>query len=819
MSMNKKIVISIFIFISIVIATSFSFAADQSLCAEVQIEIRQELTLERQAFDAHMRINNGLTHISIDNVNVTVNFTDENGNPVLASSDPNNTSALFFISLDTMNNINDVNGTGTVAPSTSADIHWLIIPAEGASNGVQEGTLYYVGATLTYTLGGEDHVTEVSHDYIFVKPMPELTLDYFLPTDVYGDDAFTTEIEPPVPFNLGVRVKNSGAGTARNLKIDSAQPKIVENELGLLIGFAIEGSEVNGTPATNSLLVNFGNIAPNTSGTARWIMTCSLSGQFTEFTADFSHSDELGGELTSLMEAVNTHFLVHDVLVDLPGRDTIRDFFAKDGGVYKVYESDSVDTDVTDQSAFSNLQISGIFGTLTTPVTAGFMYVKLSDPFAGQKVIKSVVRSDGKLINANNAWLSKTRDENNNWLYYFNIFDVNTTDSYTITFEDISKGPQPPVLQFIPDKTGIEDQQISFIVEASDPSGTIPALSVSPKPARVVFIDQGNIGNGIATGIFDWTPAAGQAGRYEITFTASDGVLTDSQRVVITIYSTVPDYHIFGNCLNYPEPGFSASMSMDVSTSSPGTSWFKYYYSKQRLNFVSTSASGVSFNGNTVTVTGEGTVNGAAGYGFKAIISDDNPDTVEIAIYNPDGTVYFTANPSPSDTCNINVQSETQYQLVTAIDPPGAGSVSPDCSIICWYDSGTAATLTATENNGYMFSNWSGCDSASNNVCTMTLNADKTVTAMFSGCLDPVRIAGATPVYYSTLLEAYNAANGGDVLEVQAISITGNMTIDKSVTLKGGFNCDYSVVTGKTTINGNVTVNNGTAVIENFVLE
>ncbi|MBW1706814.1 MAG: hypothetical protein JRJ86_16910, partial [Deltaproteobacteria bacterium] len=44
----------------------FSYAADNSLCAEVKIEIKQELTLERQAFDAHMRINNGLSHITLE---------------------------------------------------------------------------------------------------------------------------------------------------------------------------------------------------------------------------------------------------------------------------------------------------------------------------------------------------------------------------------------------------------------------------------------------------------------------------------------------------------------------------------------------------------------------------------------------------------------------------------------------------------------------------------------------------------------------------------------------------------------------------------
>ena len=208
-----------------------------SLCAEVKIEIAQELTLERQAFDARMRINNGLSHITLQNIAVEVSFTNGEGGVVSAGSDPNNTDALFFIRLDSMQNINAVDGSGSIGPSASADIHWLIIPAPGASNGSAQGALYNVGARLTYTIGGEEHVTQVTPDYIVVKPMPRLTLDYFLPVDVYGDDAFTPEIEPPVPFALGVRVGNNGFGVARALQIDSAQPKIIENAAGPSGGF------------------------------------------------------------------------------------------------------------------------------------------------------------------------------------------------------------------------------------------------------------------------------------------------------------------------------------------------------------------------------------------------------------------------------------------------------------------------------------------------------------------------------------------------------------------------------------------------------
>ncbi len=510
-----------------------------AICARVKIEIKQELTLERQGFSAHMRINNGIDFSSLEDVHVAVSFMDEDGNPVQATSDPGNSDAFFYIRVDEMENIETVDGSGTVAAGSSADIYWLIVPAPGASNGLESGALYYVGATLSYTLDGQEKSVEVSPDYIFVKPMPEMTLDYFLPTDVYGDDPHTVEIEPIIPYSLGVLVSNNGYGTAWDLKIESAQPEIVENELGLLIGFKIVGSEVNGEAATPSLLADFGDIAPNSKGTARWLMTSSLSGKFIDFEAEFTHTDELGGELTSLISAVNTHTLVGDVLVDLPGRDLIRDFLAEDTGILSVYESDAGVTEVLDQSSHAALVPDPVSGegyyTLSVPVTAGFMYVQLSDPEGGNRELLEVIRSDGKRIAITNGWLSKTRDEDGPWQHSVNLFDVNTTDSYTLVFVDPAVIPDAPVMQFIPNRTVSAGDQVSFLIEASDPDGTIPTLSASSLPMGAEFVDEGNTGNGIATGIFDWTPAVGQSGSYRMFFSASDGRFTTTKSAVINV--------------------------------------------------------------------------------------------------------------------------------------------------------------------------------------------------------------------------------------------------------------------------------------------
>ena len=474
-----------------------------------------------------MNIKNG-GPVDLENINVVVSFYDQDNNPVVATSDPNNTTAKFFIRLTSSATL-----PNRVAGSGEEKLRWLIVPAPSSAGSDPTGTLYFVGAKLTYTTGGADSVIDVTPDSIRVVPMPLLSLDYFLPYDVYGDDPFTPQIEPSIPFNLGVRVKNTGFGTAKQVKIESSQPKIIENKQGLLIKFHIEGSEVNGQTATPSLLADFGNIAPNRSGVGRWIMTTSLYGRFVEFTATFTHSDELGGKLTSLISEIHTHRLVHDVMVDLPGRDVVRDFLALDDTVLKVYESENNDSTAVDLSADAGLSpVAGGY-RVAVPASVGFSYVKLTDPFSGAKVINSVTRSDGKPINVNNAWLSSTYlPDVQRWNYFLNIFDTNNTGgaSYAVVFGNPGGGNHAPVLRQPADRVTRVGTFVGFIVQATDADGDPVSLTCASLPVGATFSD-----NGQGTGTFTWTPTLQQTGNFPVQFVASDGKSTDRKTAVITV--------------------------------------------------------------------------------------------------------------------------------------------------------------------------------------------------------------------------------------------------------------------------------------------
>ena len=74
---------------------------------------------------------------------------------------------------------------------------------------------------------------------------------------------------------------------------------------------------------------------------------------------------------------------------------------------------------------------------------------------------------------------------------------------------------------------------------------------------------------------------------------------------------------------------------------------------------------------------------------------------------------------------------QTQYTLSITCSPSNGGTVtkSPDQA---QYAPGTAVTLTANPASGYQFTRWEGDVAGTTNPSSVTMNADKTVTAVFS---------------------------------------------------------------------------------------
>lgn len=423
----------------------------QGICSQVKIVIAQELTVERIGFEATLEVTNNDGADPVTDLSAQLTFRDPETGADAAD--------LFFVQPPTFENINRIDGTGVIEPTKKAVVRWFLIPkiATGGTN--PQGKEYAIGCSLAGNMRGEALPAEsllVVEDTITVKPEPQLEITYFQPRDVAADDPFTPEVESPVPFTLGVLVHNAGYGTAKSLKINSKQPKIVENKNGLLLVARLLGARVQDSPLNEfSLLVDLGNIEPGKTRKGAWDMITTLSGEFVEFKASYTHADELGGRDTSVIKSLNAHFIEAEVMNDEPGRDRILDFLADtdrddDRIPDTLYETDGA---VLPVNHLTQATIDGSLGAgnITVHLNAdreGWGYIRLDDPAQSRYKIDRVTRSDGKVLHPNNAWTNfRYRRSDNQKLTFLHILDrVENGQSYTytVTYQAVVADTTPP---------------------------------------------------------------------------------------------------------------------------------------------------------------------------------------------------------------------------------------------------------------------------------------------------------------------------------------------------------------------------------------
>ena len=233
----------------------------------------------------------------------------------------------FQVRPPTLAGVTATDGTGRIEAGTTAAVGWTLVPTDAAAP--NEPVTYSVGGQLSYTQDGVAVVVPIQSVPLTVLPNPQLVVNYFHQRDVFSDDPFTNVVESSQPYSLAVLIRNDGAGAAKNLTITSAQPKIVDNEKGLLVDFRIVGTEVQGQNLSPSLTANFGTIAPGESAIGRWLLTSSLQGHFVDYDATFQHVDGLGDPRLSIIKSVNIHEMLHTVNAG-EGGDTRPDFLVNE---------------------------------------------------------------------------------------------------------------------------------------------------------------------------------------------------------------------------------------------------------------------------------------------------------------------------------------------------------------------------------------------------------------------------------------------------------------------------------------------------------
>ena len=104
---------------------------------------------------------------------------------------------------------------------------------------------------------------------------------------------------------------------------------------------------------------------------------------------------------------------------------------------------------------------------------------------------------------------------------------------------------------------------------------------------------------------------------------------------------------------------------------------------------------------------------------------------------------------------------------------------------------------------------------------TVTGGRLNALTALSSlGCASqPFRLL-STFVEYTSLQAAYDAALDGETIQGRDVTISEivNFNINKSITILGGYECNFNSITGKTSISGSLNVSEGSAVMGNLII-
>jgi pectate lyase len=150
----------------------------------------------------------------------------------------------------------------------------------------------------------------------------------------------------------------------------------------------------------------------------------------------------------------------------------------------------------------------------------------------------------------------------------------------------------------------------------------------------------------------------------------------------------------------------------------------------------------------------------------------------------------------------------TTFTLTTAVSGSGSVARNPNTAS---YASGTVVTLTATPAAGFQFTGWSGDLSGSANPASITMNANKAVTATFSPVSPGPFTLSVSVTGSGTVARSPNQATypSGTVVTLTATAAAGSRFVDWSGNLAGSANPTTITMNANKNVVANFAANTG----------
>ncbi|MBR4337259.1 MAG: carboxypeptidase regulatory-like domain-containing protein [Bacteroidaceae bacterium] len=390
--------------------------ASSAVCATVKIQLSQTMTFTRQAFEGTLTVYNGSADEAMRDVRLSLTVTASDGTMATAHE-----MEVHMQSLDGFGGQLAFDAGWTLDALQTGVAKVKFIPTRYAAP--DEPVVYTIGGSLTYIdpFSGYEVTRELLPVTITVRPTPVLEMIYFVQRDIMSDDPFTDEVEPAEDAEFSLILLNKGAGTARDLRIVTDQPRIVENEKGLLINYEMVSSQLNGGDKVlalgQSVATEFGDVPPHSSAYAQWWMRSSIYGHFIDYDIEATHVTSYDNPDLTLLDTIHVHELIHSIAVrDADGTEQaaflVNDVADADDAPDAIYFVDGTTTPVTTVSGLQAERSDA--GTdvayyIALPATGtDWVYGWMPDPTDGHGRVRSIIRlSDGADIPLRCCWLTQ----------------------------------------------------------------------------------------------------------------------------------------------------------------------------------------------------------------------------------------------------------------------------------------------------------------------------------------------------------------------------------------------------------------------------
>ena len=303
------------------------------------------------------------------------------------------------------------------------------------------------------------------------------------------------------------------------------------------------------------------------------------------------------------------------------------------------------------------------------------------------------------------SWTPEFQMSDNTRVYpvTFNVSDGVADDSETVTI-NVTNVNRAPVMDSIGSQSLTEGDTYNLVINATDPDSNPITFSAVDIPPGSVFIP--------STHSFSWIPGSDQSGSYDVTFTASDGSLSDSETVTFTVNNgneapvldvigaksiaensqltfVVSANDINGDNLNYSASGLPNGAVFDAEQQR--FTWTPDYAQAGTFTVMITVTDGVYSDFETVEITVTNSnrtpvLSGTPGssvmvttnYSFTPVASDPDGDSITFTIANKPNWAIFNSVTGELSGVPTEDQIGTSVDIVISVsDSRDSSSLSP----------------------------------------------------------------------------------------------------------------------------------------------